>query len=226
MNEIRKLHFLIHPGYLGDPKLCHRRNAEFGLQQARVAFAKYKTKAKRMEENECLVAFSHIESSELKRVIRGNDGTEKTAYERLVADGLMALRERLGKRFVLLSNRHEVIELDCGKEKVVETFAMMRRILGARGYRFGKNTETEAFGETLGCCVDEAADSLSRAGGFERKTTVNVSLCDLSLPDDHFSGWIAVYLSGLVQNNPRLRYVIEANGIQHELHHDYKNDFP
>lgn len=57
-----------------------------------------------------------------------------------------------------------------------ETRNKIKSILNARGYYFDQSVLTEAYGETIGCCVDDAAEGLNREEKLDEKTVIKVDL--------------------------------------------------
>ena len=60
------MHFLIHPGYLSDPHTFEIVGEEPDTRYD-VLVSKYLEEAKRLQENEIMIAFTHTPKSEMKK---------------------------------------------------------------------------------------------------------------------------------------------------------------
>ena len=84
-------------------------------------------------------------------------------------DTIHKIKEILGDRCVVFGD-----DLDFLNSK--ETQDKIRKLLKARGYYFDDKVLSEAYGETLGSCVDEAADGFNLNAGLKDKTIIRTSL--------------------------------------------------
>ena len=83
------------------------------------------------------------------------------------------IKEILGKRAVVMTESFHVRNSEADVEKLT-------KIALARGYEFDKNVLSEAYGETLACCVKEGAENLNRKVDLKEVTEIDSKLTDVS----------------------------------------------
>jgi len=190
--EIRKVNFLIHPGFIGDMRFFKREEGDERLGAARTMFAKYKARAESLGPDEVLVAFSHHCKSELRALLRSED-----AYSRLMTDDWKELRDILGKRLVVMSFDQDIFDDESEKpNNPKNTVCLVKRIMLARGLHIHDKAQVFAFGETFGTCVADAAMALNLAGQFRKNTHIIAALCDVGI----FGGMDSSELHEFIKN--------------------------
>jgi hypothetical protein len=185
--EIRKVNFLIHPGFAGDMRFFETEDANERMSATKKMFGKYKAKAETLGPDEALVAFSHHRKSEMGEMFGSGD-----EYNRLITDSWRDLRSILGKRLVVMSFDQDIFGRDLEKpHNVFNTMDLVKRIMRARGLPIHEEAKVFAFGESLGECVVNGAMALNIAGEFKGKVCIITALCDV----DIFEGWSQSELS-------------------------------
>ncbi len=169
--RVSKIHFLIHPGFLmaGVPK----EGSEPGSTQDRYnsLLDEYVKKAEEVKDKINELMFAFIWSSR-------KDFKEALQEQQLYVEKLKEIKNLLGNRLIVFSGNRDVT--DDGKQFV----AYMERIAQARGYIFDSDVLSEAYGETLGSCVNEGAVNLNKALGLKSKTVILPELTSAILTTD------------------------------------------
>ncbi len=160
LQEVSKIHFLVHPGYLSDERTKITEDDEATRHQG--LFEKYLAEAKNLKNNELMVALTHTLKNQYKEDLEGNLFYFKKLQE---------LKDILGKRLIVLSSDFDLFS---GKE-VMQT---IKDLAKKRGYVFDENVKSDAYGETLGACVDGIAQNLNTTGNFLNKTKIRSELTD------------------------------------------------
>jgi len=120
----------------------------------------YEQKAKTLGQDEVMVIISPSDISLIRKHKKLNKPYVQT---------IERIKKILGKRAVVLMDR-----LDFFDEK--EARFKLKKVLNSRGYYFDENVLSEAYGETLGCCVDDAAEGLNREEKLSKKTVIKIDL--------------------------------------------------
>lgn len=166
--KIRKIHFLIHPGFL---------TALMGQEKAHL-INKYEQNLEMLSDDELVVIILHPDRDRLKSHFTGDDKEERPEYNR-ERETMLRMREiihRFGPRAITLSGSTTVDA--SGLFKADHAIHEIRRIANARGFTFDTDTITEAYGELLGACLDRGAENLNKTGGFTTPTVLNSLLTD------------------------------------------------
>ena len=159
-DNVKKLHFLIHPGFLSYevPKSEDVPGVKDPYKERMVEYIglldKYVTEAKKLPEDEIMFAFVHTDSKQFK---------EDMKTSQLYAEKMRELRSVLGRRLIVLSGDNDVVFDDSVMERAKE-------IANKRGFYFDNKVLSEAYGEMLSVCVERGADRLNENAGFENKT--------------------------------------------------------
>ncbi len=164
--HIKKIQFLIHPGFISDPNLedvtASQRDAGF-MRPAEELMDKYIEEAKTLGEDELVFAFLDSSNGQIKSHIQNDE---------LYICKINELRDILGRRFIVLSG----VDYHDFFDSPQEIFDDARRIAKARGYEFDTDTITEAYGECMNVCVEAGAIAFNRAGGFKEPTKIKIKL--------------------------------------------------
>lgn len=160
LQGISKIHFLVHPGYLSDERTRVTENDETVKYHA--LFEKYISEAKNLKNNELMIALTHTSKNEYQQDLENNLFYLKKLRE---------LKDILGKRLIVLGSDFDFFS----GEEVMQT---VKDISKQRGYIFDENVLSDAYGETLGACVDGVAQNLNTTGNFLNKTKIRSELTD------------------------------------------------
>lgn len=158
--NIRKLHFLIHPGYLS-----RGINHPDDQKEYESLLDKYVDEAKKLRDDELM--FALISPS---RVLVKKELAENAPY----LEKIKEIKSILGPRLIVL--HFQVLE---NSSEAMDTAT---RIAAARGFHFDKDVLSDAYGELLGACVKIGAANLNRDAGFINKMVLRPELSDESLP--------------------------------------------
>lgn len=170
LTKIKKIHFLIHPGFQSDTFLSQD---EYSTKQNNLLFNKYSEHIRKLPPDEIIVAFTHTNSPEL-----ANDFKRQKQY----TEELRGLKEVVGRRLIVLSDSWDPLNFSGGSK---ESIAAIKEIAQSRGFVFDETVLSEAFGELAGMCVEIAANNLNEAGKFASPTVIKTELTDNpSLPND------------------------------------------
>lgn len=170
--NIRKLHFLIHPGYLS-----RGVNHPDDQKIYESLLDKYVEEAKTLHDDELMFALVSPKHALLKKEL-----AEGATYLKKIKE----MESILGPRLIVLNFQ----DLDRGSE-VMDTAT---RIAAARGFYFDKDVLSEAYGEFLDACVVVGASNLNKAAGLTKKTILRPELSDQSLPPSHKLGKNKLFL--------------------------------
>lgn len=165
LKKISKIHFLVHPGFLSDPVTKDSGETLEDLKKYHKLLDMYLEQAKKLKDDELMIALTHTDKSEYK------EGLEEQSIR---FTKLQDLKKILGKRFIVLSSDFDVF----WDEEAMKT---IKDLAKQRGYFFDENVLSEAYGETLGVCVDNVAQNMNETGGFKNKTIIRPELTDASL---------------------------------------------
>lgn len=157
--KVKKLHFLIHPGFLRDP-------ATDGFFEIKAdddeVYAKwdsllksYINKAISLPIDEIMITMLHAEFGDLL-----DDFRQGKQYTKTLSD----LKRILGKRMIALSGNNDI-----EKES---SYLMAEYIANQWGYHFPRDVYSEAYGETLGVCVEAASQTANNSLGLIHKTVI------------------------------------------------------
>lgn len=161
--EVSKLHFLIHPGFLADPDtdLTGAPVPEF----SQLLLERYLQHAKGIPDDELVLVFLHTAPSDLIRDFRNRKNyTEK----------IRQIKRVLGKRMLTFSADFDVF----GETETTGQADEIKQMAERRGFRFNENVPSEAYGETLGVCVEEGASNLNKVLKLVKKTLIRPDLTD------------------------------------------------
>lgn len=164
--EVSKLHFLIHPGFLADS--AQYDPGEVGWKEKGLPLLDiYIDHAQKIPDNELVLVFLHPSLSELRRDFKAH----KPYTERV-----RQLKKILGKRMLAFSGGFDVFgELGDNPDDQVEE---IRQLAEKRGFVFNQNVSSEAYGETLGVCVEDGANNLNKILKLMKKTIIKPELTD------------------------------------------------
>ncbi len=157
--KVNKFHFLIHPGYDSDRDIKDDVTPDDEL-----LLDKYLEQSKKLGSDELMLVFCHKNFKELRKSFQNGDKLGQT---------LRDMKKVLGNRMVLVTNQFDVFDSP-------EAFQKVLSIIKGRGYDFGKDAETFAYGETFGLCVPDGAENLNRNAGFAKKTVIIPELTDFA----------------------------------------------
>lgn len=154
--SLKKIHFLVHPGYLGDADDTHEEPdlVQIGKNMRQI----YINAARSMASDECLVLFTHGNKKKLKEDVHSQKEYTQTLHE---------LRAILNKRLIVFSdntNPDDPIFKD-----------QLDKILQARGYEYQQNCPSEAFGEWFDACVANYASRINTTLGLNKKSQIIAS---------------------------------------------------
>lgn len=166
--KVTKLVFLIHPGFISDPAVFDRPMTNDEQKHASVLLDKYIEAAQKLSPTDLVLVFTH--NPKYPRKFNWSIKDDLT-NKKLYISKLHELKAILGPRMVILSDENSPIDKDA---KI--SLKALKRIVEARGYVCDKKVPTEAWGETLGVCVDDGAYELNKAGKFKNKTEIRTEL--------------------------------------------------
>jgi hypothetical protein len=181
--KVSKLHFLVHPGYISNvitdwvgtsPESFKkdRDGRKFTFKQSIALLDKYIEQAKDMPDTEVMVIVTDTKKKFYK---------EDIEEERVYMEKIREIKEILGKRAVVISDKFE-LATTYYYPKSRGALEHIKQLLEARGYTFDESTDTEAYGELLGACVDTVANRLNEQGQFEEPTIIKKELTDVRHP--------------------------------------------
>lgn len=159
ITHIRKLHFLIHPGYIGDPDERDHNDpvSDHDRELAGRLLSRYIELAKSLGKDEVMLIFTHSRAGDLRGSLR---------RQREYALGLRRIKEILGKKVVVVSN-------NCDLFDGPEAAEAARTILTNRGFAFRPDdVESVAYGETLQECVIDGASNLNGQLSLKKATKI------------------------------------------------------
>ncbi|MBT3230406.1 hypothetical protein HN358_01295 [Candidatus Uhrbacteria bacterium] len=168
--QINKVNFLIHPGWFYEYAVQDAVHYEGSIdEQVREAGEKmldsYLKHVKSIGEDEILFVFA---TSSVESMLNMKDeGFGKSL------DTLREIKGQLGRRAIIITD--PLIEISSGGENV---YKKARQMALARGFEFGKDVTSEAFGEQLGNCVENGAEKFNEIEGFSIKTLIRPELSD------------------------------------------------
>ena len=157
VTEVKKLHLLIHPGFLLD----YVYTPEALTKKYETLLDRYKEQATGMRHDEIMIALLHPTSDELLQDFR-----QKRTY----TQKLSAIKKVLGPRMIALSGDYDIEDVD--------TFSFASEIARKRGYAIPEDVPSEAYGETLGMCVSLGAQTANISLVLRQKTLVRPRLTD------------------------------------------------
>lgn len=157
--HVNKIHFLIHPGYDSDRDIKDDVTSDDGL-----LLDKYLEQSRRLGNDELMLVFCHKTFKDLRKSVQTGDKLGQTLRE---------MKTVLRKRMVLVTNDLNLFDSP-------EAFQKVLSIIKGRGYDFGKDVDTVAYGETFGLCVPDGAQNLNRSAGLTKKTVIIPELTDYS----------------------------------------------
>lgn len=160
--KVSKLHFLIHPGFLTDPQDFDEEPIYEDWWQVLDIYLEH---SKTIPKNELVLVFLH---SSQDRFVK--DAKEHKPY----VEKIRQMRKVLGRRMIVFSGDWDIFE----KEDIQALSGVIENIANGRGYRLSKDVSSEAYGETLGVCVEEGANNLNRALGLIKKTVIQPYLTE------------------------------------------------
>lgn len=155
--KVNRIHFLIHPGYDWD---CDIRDGVMPADER--LLDKYLEQSKKLGSDELMLVFCHKTFKDLRKSAQTGDKLGKTLRE---------MKTVLQKRMVLVTDQFDVFDSP-------EAFQKVLSIIKGRGYDFGNDVDTVAYGETFGLCVPDGAENLNRNAGFVKKTVIIPELTD------------------------------------------------
>lgn len=161
--EVSKLHFLIHPGFLADPD-TDLMGAPVP-ESSQVLLDRYLEHAKGIPDDELVLVFLHATLSDLIRDFRNRKNyTQKISQ----------MKKVLGKRMLTFSADFDVF----GETEADDQADEIKQLAEKRGFRFNENVSSEAYGETLGVCVEEGASNLNKVLKLVRRTLIRPEFTD------------------------------------------------
>lgn len=163
--EVKRLHFLIHPGFLRDPASddldVRKSETDERYTQWNSLLNSYIGKARELPKDEVMIVMLHAGFDDLFR-----DFKQKKEYTQT----LSSLKSILGKRMIALSNDHYIEDQ--------ESYRYAQAIAENRGFHFLRDVYSEAYGESLGACVEDAAQAANQSLGLTHKTILRPELTD------------------------------------------------
>lgn len=160
--RISKLHILVHPGFIMEEDLREDQPYEEDTEAGTKLLIDYEEKAKTLGQDEVMVIIAPSRISLLKK---------HKKLDKPYVQTIEKIKSILGDRVIVLMDRLDFFQEEEVRDK-------LKRVLTARGYYFDENVLSEAYGETLGCCVDDAAESFNRGEKLNNKTIVKIDLTD------------------------------------------------
>lgn len=161
--KINKIYFLVHPGFLSDERTKITEDDETSIYHE--LLDKYINEAKNLKDDEIMIALTHTLKNNYKSDIE---------FDMQYITNLQKLKNILGKRLIVLSSDFDFFNDN-------EAMLAIKNLARQRGYTFGENVLSEAYGETLGACVDRIAQNLNETGNFVNKTKIRPELTDAHL---------------------------------------------
>lgn len=176
LTRISKIEFLIHPGFNSSEHGTPPRRSMFDMSPEEMSenapsvststhvpnkwdalLDHYIERAKSLPQDTLMVGFTNIYRFGLHR--------DDTPY----VQALWKIREILGKRFILLGNTQKIMP---DGDQTTEGFETIKRIARARGFSIDRHITSEAYGELLDGCVEDAANYLNTTGTLIKKTKI------------------------------------------------------
>jgi len=193
--KISKIHFLVHPGFSSDYRTDDALSSAKDVpEENNKLLNRYIGQAENLKEkeDEIMVALTHASKSELKK-----DSKENFLYFKKLEE----IRDILGRRLIVLSDNFDIFEGE-------ETMLAVKKLAKARGYVFDENVLSEAYGEALGACVDEAAQNLNLTGNLKHKTKIRPELSDTNVSGGHIvpSKGFEIYKQQTLKANDRIEF--------------------
>jgi hypothetical protein len=182
--RVSEVHFLIHPGFIGDEddtdRGYKRPLSEREEKVYKTVSKRYKKAADEISPNALMIAFLHKKrsSNALKRDLEEQNYLEAVKY----------LEGKLGPRLIILSGDFHLSDDDEGRTKEQSLQEAKRawqaalRIAEARGFTFDASVLTKAYGEFVTACLPDSAVNLNRANRLASKTLIETKYTDMGLP--------------------------------------------
>jgi hypothetical protein len=174
LKEVKKLHFLIHPGYKSDPAEDYREDlseSDERYTQWNPLLNSYVDKARELPTDEIMIVMLHANFKNLLNDFK--HGKEYTGT-------LRSLKKVLGRRMIALSDDYPIEE--------EESFYTAKDIANTRGFYIPRNVYSEAYGEQLEHCVPEGAQMANKSFRLHHKTIIKPDLTDY--PESPRKQWI------------------------------------
>lgn len=140
--DVDGLHLLVHPGW----GMNHSTEL---FDDGRELFDRYGRKTDAMAEGDMLLAYLWKPTE-----------PGKGEVDRFVHDRICGLRQKLGKRMIVVSNG---IKLFYDLEGVERDFLRAKELAKVRGYSIDRATRIIAYGEAFRSCVPSTARVLAKA---------------------------------------------------------------
>lgn len=161
--EIKKIHFLIHPGYILESKLA--RNNYLGLE---TLLEDYFKKAKSLKKDELMVIFApRIGTDFIRDFTKKSENNEiPKKYVETIRDIVKSLEDNdqkgvMGNRAIVLADTDQFINKGARfTQNREEIWDKILSITHKRGFTFSKEVEAEAYGEYKSLCVTEIARNM------------------------------------------------------------------
>lgn len=161
--EVKKLHFLIHPGYSIDPNVSNSVrdydepiyvDNDKRFEEDKYIFERYLDRATQLSDDELMIVFLHRSFPNFLLDFRENKEYTKQ---------LSKLKEILGKRMIVTT--HESHEESLNQR--------LKKIAHYRGFNLSESVSSEAIGEFVDACVPVVAQDANIAFGLTNKTMIN-----------------------------------------------------
>ena len=170
--QIKKIDFLIHPGFIYENLYPRDKKDEQGLLDL---FHAYLIRAQEIPDDEVICAIAPKVQTEIEqdRQTRNDD----YYYNKLLED----LQSILGDRLIVFSDDHGLALVSTGYEDThaaPKFLEELKQVLNNRGMDFDRNTLTEAYGEYMFNCVQTVAERINEAGRFTAPTIIRAKLTE------------------------------------------------
>jgi len=162
--EVKKLHFLIHPGYMSDPAqdfIEDMDQSDERYMQWTPLLNSYVDKARELPEDDIMLVMLHASFKSLLDDFKQDKEYTKT---------LKNLKKVLGRRMIALSDDFPIENED--------SFYFAEEIANTRGFNIPRSVYSEAYGEQLEHCVPEGAQMANKSLRLVKKTVLKPELTD------------------------------------------------
>lgn len=170
--KVEAVHFLIHPGFCSEHGLSPH-SKEWGFEflskdnesrdtrylPLRESYVDY---ARSLGEGETMLVFSHLDLYQLTRAHQAGKS---------YAQFLEKLKKAAGSKMMILSDEYDPFRLTANWM----ILSKLRRL----GLEIGKEVDSYALGETLGCCVADGASTLNHILGLVKPTIILPRMTEL-----------------------------------------------
>jgi|GEM_PF-3106304 len=194
--KVSKLHFLVHPGYtIEENKRLRSRLGTEAMKELMLNPKNYRDdfnerllemfieQAQKMPEEELMLIFTPTDRSEFKDGIVNQDQYMTAVLE---------IKKILGKRAIVILDDYKLATRIPDLNKLG---SYLINVIRARGFEINNDTESVAYGEYIGKCVNAVAINMRRLLKIQNPTTVIRRLTDD--PISKFPAQLHEYDAGL-----------------------------